>query len=42
MLSGIEWGELPDYFATDPVACLFFKGGWHDRVHECLADFHQV
>lgn len=42
MLSGIERGELPNYFATDPMACLFFKGGWHDRVLERLADFRQV
>lgn len=42
MLSGIERGKVPNYFASDPMACLFFKGGWYDRVRERLADFRQV
>ena len=42
MLKGIELGEMPDYFTTDPMACLFFKGGWRNRVLERLKDFRQV
>lgn len=38
----IERGEPTDYFATDPTACLFFKGGWYDRVRTRLTDFRQV
>ena len=28
-----------DYSASDPLACLFFKGGWYDRVKERLSDY---
>lgn len=42
MFAGIERGETPDYFACDPMACLFFKGGWYDRVRERLSDFQEV
>ena len=28
-----------DYFASDPMACLFFKGGWYDRVRDRLSYF---
>ena len=28
-----------DYSASDPLACLFFKGGWYDRVRERLGEF---
>ena len=28
-----------DYSASDPLACLFFKGGWYDRVKERLNDY---
>jgi radical SAM protein with 4Fe4S-binding SPASM domain len=31
-------GEM-DYFASDPLACLFFKGGWYDKIRERLGDF---
>ena len=28
-----------DYTACDPMACLFFKGGWYDRIRQRLQDF---
>lgn len=28
-----------DYTAPDPIACLFFKGGWYEKVKERLGDF---
>ena len=31
-----------DYTASDPLACLFFKGGWYDRVKERLKDYEKV
>ena len=42
MLDGIARGEAPDYFACDPMACLFFKGGWYDRVRTQLSAFRQL
>jgi radical SAM protein with 4Fe4S-binding SPASM domain len=42
MLHGVEEGRGPDYFGVDPLACLFFKGGWYERVQERLAEFQRV
>ena len=42
ILGHLELGIQPDYFAVDPMACLFFKGGWYDRVRERLAAFREV
>ena len=41
MLGSVERGEPLDYLASDPMACLFFKGGWYDRVHERLAAYKE-
>ncbi|MBQ9545286.1 MAG: radical SAM protein [Clostridia bacterium] len=38
MLDSVEHCGKIDYFAADPVACLFFKGGWYDKVKERLGD----
>ena len=42
MLDSAERTGKIDYFAADPVACLFFKGGWYDKVKERLVDFKRV
>ncbi len=42
MLHAVEQGRDPDYFGVDPLACLFFKGGWYDRVQERLADYKLI
>jgi len=39
MLDSVEREGAIDEYAADPVACLFFKGGWYDRVRERLKDF---
>ena len=39
MLGSVEKDGVIDYFAADPFACLFFKGGWYDKVRERLKDF---
>lgn len=31
-----------DYSASDPLACLFFKGGWYDRVKERLSGYEKL
>ncbi len=31
-----------DYFGCDPMACLFFKGGWYGRVQERLSDYKRM
>lgn len=33
-----ETTSQPDYCGRDPLACLFFKGGWYDKVRAWLAD----
>ena len=33
--AGEKTGKL-DYSASDPLACLFFKDGWYDKVRERL------
>ncbi len=42
MLSGVIEGKDPDYFASDPLACLFYKGGWYDRVCDRLKDYKHM
>lgn len=42
MLDSVERDGRIDYFAADPVACLFFKGGWYDKVKERLGDFERI
>ena len=39
MLGSVETGGGLNYFASDPVACLFFKGGWLERVKARLSGF---
>ncbi len=31
-----------DYSASDPLACLFFKGGWYERVKERLGAYKLI
>ncbi|MBQ9459558.1 MAG: radical SAM protein, partial [Oscillospiraceae bacterium] len=42
MLHGVEQGLGPDYYGIDPLACLFYKGGWYERVQEKLGDFERI
>ena len=42
MLGSVETRGEMDYFASDPVACLFFKGGWYERVKERLKEFSLI
>ncbi len=42
MLRGVEEGREPDYFGTDPLACLFFKGGWYEKVRQRLGEFEYI
>ncbi len=42
ILNCIEQGIDIDYLGTDPLACLFFKGGWYERVKERLKSFKQL
>ncbi len=42
MLHGVEKGRGPDYFGADPLACLFFKGGWYALVKERLNEYQYV
>ena len=39
ILSGIINERKPDYYAVDPLACLFFKGGWYEKVLDRLKDY---
>ncbi|MBO4290924.1 MAG: radical SAM protein [Lachnospiraceae bacterium] len=39
--AGEKTGKL-DYCASDPLACLFFKGGWYARVQERLHKYARV
>ena len=39
ILDGFEQTGEYDYSFSDPLACLFFKGGWYDRVKERLNDY---
>ena len=39
ILGAGERGHGIDYYASDPMACAFFKGGWYARVQERLAGF---
>lgn len=31
-----------DYSASDPLACLFFKGGWYDKVRQRLGEYKYI
>ena len=31
-----------DYSASDPLACLFFKGGWYERVKQHLNTYKVI
>ncbi len=42
MLGTYMQGKAPDYYAVDPLACLFFKNGWYDRVCERLAAYQHL
>ena len=42
MLDSVERDGGIDYFAADPVACLFFRGGWYDKVKERLGDYERI
>ena len=42
MLHGVEQGLGPDYYGIDPLACLFYKGGWYERIQESLGDFKKI
>lgn len=45
LLGILDTGERTgtyDYAASDPLACLFFKGGWYDRIKERLKDYEKV
>ncbi len=37
LLHNFTQGIKLDYFGCDPLACLFFKGGWYDKVQERLS-----
>lgn len=39
--AGEKTGRL-DYCASDPLACLFFKGGWYERVQERLGEYEKI
>ena len=42
MLHGVEQGKGPDYFGIDPLACIFYRGGWYERVQDKLGDFKKI
>ena len=42
ILGASESGRGLDYYASDPMACAFFKGGWYDRVREQLSAYKQL
>ncbi len=31
-----------DYFGCDPLACIFYRGGWYERVQDKLGDFKKI
>ena len=37
-----EFNNAPDYYGPDAIACLFFRGGWINKVKERLKDFRCV
>ena len=39
--AGEKTGKF-DYSASDPLACLFFKGGWYDQVRERLGNYKNI
>ncbi len=42
ILKGITEGITPDYYDIDPLACLFYKGGWYDKVQERLKEYNPI
>lgn len=42
ILDAGEKTGMYDYTASDPLACLFFKGGWYDRVKERLSEYKAI
>ena len=38
---GEKTGKI-DYRGSDPLACLFFKGGWYDKVRQRLKDYEEI
>lgn len=42
MLDAMEKTGEYDYSASDPLACLFFKGGWYDKVRERLMEYKYI
>lgn len=42
ILDAGEKTGLLDYSASDPLACLYFKGGWYERVRERLGEYRCV
>lgn len=41
LLQNITNGITPDYFGCDPLACLFYKGGWYERAREELKEYRR-
>ena len=39
MLHAVEEGRDPDYYGVDPLACLFFRGGWYELITERFSDY---
>ncbi len=39
ILEATEKTGKMDYFGCDPLACLFYKGGWYERVRQRLGEF---
>ena len=42
MLGPVLEGKPLDYTGPDPVACLFYKGGWYDKARNTLKDFQYI
>lgn len=42
MLFSAEDGGPLNYSGSDPLACLFYKGGWYDRVRDRLKDYELI
>ncbi len=42
ILDSTEKNGKMDYFGCDPLACLFYKGGWYERVKERLKAYKHI
>lgn len=42
LLFSVEDGGAPNFSGSDPLACLFYKGGWYDRVRDRLRDYKLI